>query len=545
LTQSAIALAGLTSGVGHRAFGMARLPIRSQQPVASFFPELIAADTLQALATTGVDAARQAGAEYADIRLTDLRLLRLGIELGDSGVPTIVGNIPGAAITFELSYGIRARVGGAWAFVTGNECTSDAVAAAGRRAAATARGVAASVRQPWEMVAAPAVRGEWTTPVRVDPFAVSPDAHVNILGALYDVGARATGATAWPRVTWTGETRVFASTDGSLTTQHLTHALPSIYIDAKTGVPRVPDVMLRFRDINPISAGLEIFEGAALQERLKAAAADAIPLLQFPIGAADVGRYEAVFDGTSMGAMAAYTLAPALELRRVLGYDADGVGTSILAPTADVLGAPLFAPCLTLTSDRSMPQYGAVQWDDEGVVPRSFPLIANGAVVDYFSTRATAGALASWYSKTGRPLASQGTTIAQSPSTPPRARATDLVIASGASGTTLDTLIRGVKRGVLVRSLEYVSSDQQLSGGAFFPEMLFEITRGKITRRLIDSGVQFGTKSFWKGITTMGDASTVEYGVARRYPNAGTIEYTPVRAPAAHVARLDVIQRNG
>jgi len=526
---------------------MASIPLRSRQPAAAFFPDLLAPDILHSLALAAVDAARSAGAEYADVRIGDLRVLRLGIgEGGLVGIQDLIGDAPSGSIAYELSYGIRARVGGAWASVFGNTCTLDAITASAREAAATVRSLAPVIKQPWTMVPAPVAKGEWTTPIQIDPFAASPDEHVNLLGAFYNAACRTPDGDVWPNVTWTGETRVFASSEGALTTQHFTRASPTLSLTAKTPLMVARDIRAvtgRLPQLAPTSAGLEILLGPALQETIKAAIVELTALLRLPTTTAQVGRYEAVFDGASLGTLAAYTLAPAVELRRALGYDADGDGTSFLSPPQDVLGQPLFSPQLTMTADRSMPHYNAAQWDDEGVSPQTFPLIKNGAVVDYFTTRATAGALASWYQKTGQSVVSRGSAMAIRPRTAPTGRASELTIASGAPGMTMDSLVRHVKNGLLVRSMEYITTDPQLNGGAFFPDMLFEIKNGVVTRRVLKAAVQFGTKHLWKNMTTVGDASTLDHGFSSRYISPEVIATVSVRAPAAQFAQLDVIQR--
>jgi TldD protein len=232
---------------------------------------------------------------------------------------------------------------------------------------------------------------------------------------------------------------------------------------------------------------------------------------------------------------------PALELDRVLGLTTDAGGTSFLAPPEQVLGKPLFSSALSVASDRGLPHLGAAKWDDEGVETEAFPVVRQGAVVDYFATRATVPALASWYGTQGMPVKSHGSAVAWLPTRAPIGSASSLTVSPGATGVTLDTLTKQLVNGVLVRSVTYTHSDQQLTSGSFYPYMLFEVKKGQITRRLRHGAVQFSTKKFWKSITTVGDASSVQAYVrngAHGQPWVPTIQ--PIMAPAAHVQELNV-----
>jgi len=497
-------------------------------------------DALRTIATAAMDAARAAGAAYADIRCSDRRILNVGSSLPEAG--------PSPRIDFDVAFHVRARVGGAWASISGRDCTSDAAVQATRTATTTAKGSAAVIRPLWEMVPAPVVTGEWTTPVKIDPFDVTPDEHAGLFMAYVNVGQRLLDSHVIPHFVWEAETRVFASTEGSLVTQHLKRAVPIIYLQAETQLDAFRNGVLfnPWQGLRPCSAGFETIIGPEIQEAVKAELEDFKRLLRFPLAPLeDVGRFEAILDGASVGRIVGETLSPSLELRRVLGFDADGEGTSFLAPPDAILGQPLFSPQLTLTADRSMPHYGAAQWDDEGVATRTVPLITKGVVVDYCSTRATAGALASWYAKTKQPLAAQGTAVAWGPTRDPIGCASQLTITPGAAGTTVDTMTRQITNGVIVRSVVDVQSDPQLSGGAMWPNMVFEVKRGQITRRLQGVGVQFNTKSLWKNLKIVGDDSTTQNALRTRWLDPWVDKSRlPILAPAVLLSQLDLIRRS-
>jgi len=499
--------------------------------VAAFFPDLLDPATLRTLALGGIDAARSAGATYADIRVANRRHLEIFVN----------GIYPYSNIGFDVSYGLRVLVDGAWGFVYDFAPTPDAVVRAARTAVSTARGIAKIGGRVPAMTPAPVVTGEWTTPVAIDPFAVSPDDHVSVYGAYVSAGQRVPDGLAEALFCWSTETRVFASSEGSLVTQQLMHAEPRVGVGVM--FEGTDSLGMYVTDFAPASAGFEIALGTHLQDRVKEATEEVAQFFSYPVANVEVGRYEAVFDGTSVGALLGATINPALELDRVLGHHADDSGSSFLGPVTDVLGHRLFSPQLTVSAGRSAPLFGAAKWDDEGCATKAFPLIDHGTVVDYFTTRTTASALTSWYASQGKAAHTCGSAVTLSPVRSPSGRASQLTMASGTSGTSLETLTQRISNGMLVRATTHVVSDQQLANSACYPNLLFEVKHGRITRRLRHAGMQFSTKRLWQSLTTVGDATTAQ---CRLHQSTVDQPWAKVKqaitAPAAHFREIDVIQ---
>jgi len=540
LTRSSLALAGVTLGLGRVAEAAPiMVPLGLKRPVSSLLPSVVDPDTLRSLALAGIDAAKSAGAAYADIRVSDSHRWRM-----DWSMPELQP-LPYSDLYVEYGFGIRVRVGGAWGFAYGVEPTTDAIARAANAAVATARGIAKFTPDAEPFAPASAVQGDWASSFEIDPFSVSPDAHCKMLGAFIDAAQRVRDGSVYSmQFLWQKETRVFASSEGSLITQQTMRSAPKIEVRAKHRL-RNAGVHLPVPGIAPASVGYESVLGTALQERIKTTTEEAASLISLPEADADVGRYEMVIDGSITGGMFASTLLQALDLGRALGQDADGAGTSFLAPVDDILGQQLFSPHLSATADRSAPHYGAVKWDDEGVPAESFPVIDKGRVVDYFGTRATVPALSAWYAKRGQSVRSRGSAVSWATTTSPIGAGSQITVTPGTPGTTLESMTKQLGKGLLGRGISEwsVSSDQQLSGGSFGPHMLFEVRNGQITRRLLGGMVQFRSRAFWKDLTMMGDASTVQSRMHTDYRGETYAKAVqPVLAPAARLASADIIQ---
>jgi TldD protein len=485
---------------------------RCALPATAFLPEPLAPLDLQQLATHAIDAATRAGAAYADVRVAERHVLIL----------VAAGQIE---LRSTFTYGVRALVDGGWAFVHGSDPEVDAITTSARDAVAMAKGYAPLVVKRAELAPAPVVTGEWTTPIQEDPFTVPLRDQYALISNYYNaVRERLPSKTGvqWTGIgplTWTKEHRAVATSEGTLTTQHLYGGIPVFnpYADLDYILGKV---VLRSPALHAFAGGFEQFANLVQHDdAFLALAENAERFAMLPKRTLDVGRYPMVLDGSVLGLLFGGTVGQALELDRVLGEEADTSGTSYLAPPLELLGTPVMHPQLTVTASRTAPLPSAVKWDDEGVEPHDYPVITKGTLVDYHTSRWTAPALQSWYAKQNRPLASHGCAVASEANDPLTVRAPHLRIAPSPTISTLDTLCREVKNGLLVVGSPEYSTDQQfkycnLNAPLGGPEVgvFLKIENGKIVGRVQRNGFDISTQKLWKNnLIALGDASTMEF----------------------------------
>jgi TldD protein len=503
---------------------------RSAAPAYTYFPTPMGVNELQSLALRAMDAARAAGAAYADVRVAEEHDLNLRIGL--SGPETYMHS--------RFSYGIRVLVNGAWAFMHGNVPAADAVTRVAQDAVATARGYASLNTRAVELVPAPAPTGSWTSPVKIDPFTIPLADQIDLLYTLIAASTRVLGGGGRGEFNWGREVRTFASTEGALITQTTCRSRPKA--EAAAARTLLPGAFVSLVDYGPTMGGYETVLIPDLQEQIKAATEEASRLSTLTVRELDVGRYPIVVDGFTLGALFGQTIGHALELDRALGNEADATGASFITPPADMLGRMVINPLLNVTGSRVLPSVNAVQWDDEGVVPSTFPLLTDGTVVDYWTSRDYAGALRSWYESRGVPVQSHGCAVAATANDPVQVRAPHLTIAPGTGRASLADLCKDVSHGVLMTQTDYIAVDQELTSGSVMWGHMFEIERGKIVRRLRDTGLQFTTQKLWKSLMALGDQSTVRnnhYGTYKGNPWKHIEESTT--APAGLFKDVDVI----
>src|SRR5690606_4783141 len=109
------------------------------------------------LALRAMEAARAAGAAYADVRLTHTRTRSIGVrDVSDQE---------------RLAVGVRALVDGYWGFASGPVWSTEEMVRLGREAVYQAQVGAAGPKRFVELAPTPPVRdGHWDMPVEIDPF---------------------------------------------------------------------------------------------------------------------------------------------------------------------------------------------------------------------------------------------------------------------------------------------------------------------------------------------------------------------------------------
>jgi len=505
----------------------------------AFAPEMPQGEALRRLALAAMDAAKSAGAEFADVRVGVQR----DIVVSPLPYPT--------QLTVDVSYGVRARVAGTWGFQHGSVMTADAIASAARGAVTAARRNAQTnqrlgTRTMSALAPTPVVTGEWRSPYQIDPFTVPLDDYLRVIGARVETTARVhrNHPISGSMLGWNAETRVFASTDGSLVTQEVMRGWPSMHGFASLPDHPTDDVHVDLAIPELLCGGFELVLRPNWIETVRVGMETAIRLRELPIRPfLDVGKFPMVFDGISFANLVGMTASPALDGDRLTGLETDASGTTFLTPPLDILGAstPQFSPLITARVDRSLPYANATQWDDEGVAPQPYTLIDRGHVVDYHTTRETAPLLAEWYAKHGRPLRAHGVAVSRTAASVPACTSGHLQVMPASGPASLDALAREIQHGFILRGAngeaEAGLTLATLSGTAL------EVRGGTIVARCDDVSTQIATKTVLKDkLLALGDERTSR--TATVWEEKGMPWESipqPVTAPAALCKDIDVV----
>ena len=456
---------------------------------------------LKDLAAKALEAARGAGAGYADVRLTH--------DWSTGGF--------GVAAAESLAVGVRALVTGYWGFASGPVWSSDEMARLGREAVHQARTNSLGNSRVVELAPAPAVRdGHWVMPVKIDPFEISPSEIQDFLLSLKIYTERFPGTSVQVlEAHFVKQEEALASTEGTYCTQRVYGSSGDFWFNlfkGDKGLGRALD------GLTPTGLGFELFRDAPLREAIRRLIAEMEEDLTLPEKPVDVGRYDAVFNARCTAGLLAATLGPATELDRALGYEANAGGSSYITAPFDMLGSyRTGASSLTVTANRSEPGGCAtVQWDDDGVVPDEFTLVQDGVLVDFQTTRESAGWLKGHYAAHGRPFRSHGCAAAASAINAPLQRTPNLVMAPGSEAADFDDLLAGLTAGIAVKDMLVDVDFQHLSGaGRLYYEgarmgSTYEVKRGKRVARIVGAGILFRAPELWKSLLKVGGPASAQ-----------------------------------
>lgn len=481
---------------------------------------------LKELALRALDAARRAGASYADVRLTH-----------DWG-----RNWQGGIHDSErLAVGVRALVNGYWGFASSPVWSADELARLGVEAAHQAKTMALGKPRTVELAPLASMPdGHWVMPVKVDPFEIHPFEVRDYLSGL-GTFVQETPDIQPPMVDFTAtrQEKAFASTVGSYCTQRTYLSFGTFSVSLRRGQRQVGGDV---GNLSPAGVGWELFRDQPLREAFRHTLAELEELLKLPVKPVEVGRYDFAFDAASVASFMDRTLGRATELDRALGYEANAGGTSYLNQPLEMLGSyRAGASLLTVTANRSEPGGCAtVKWDDEGVAPDEFTLVKDGVLSDFQTTRESAGWLKDWYVKQGRPVRSHGCANADSAINAPLQRIPNLRLAPGQGASGLDELQSGLTNGMSMRNVAIEMDFQNLNGLAL--GNAFEIKRGKRVAVIPSVGLLFRAPEWWKTLTALGGPASVErFGALNRKGEPSSVTSHSIAAPPAVFNQVTVI----
>jgi TldD protein len=163
---------------------------------------------VRALMDAALNAAKMAGASYADVRCSRQR---------QNFVFTREQQIQNVVDTDTVGIGVRALVDGTWGFAATRILTTDGAAAAAREAVAIARASKVARANPIEWLPAPAVSGVWKSAFTQDPFDVPVEEKADLLLRANADALKAKNVKyVFSGLFFVKEERNYANTDGSV-----------------------------------------------------------------------------------------------------------------------------------------------------------------------------------------------------------------------------------------------------------------------------------------------------------------------------------------
>ncbi|GAA4002851.1 TldD/PmbA family protein [Hymenobacter fastidiosus] len=460
------------------------------------------------LADAALNAAKSAGATYADVRIG--RYLNQSIFTREKQVQNIAsGESYGA--------GVRVLANGNWGFAATNTVTEAGLAKAAQLAVAIAK-ANAKVQKGQVNLAPQKGYGEvtWKTPIQQNAFEVPIAQKVELLLAAnakaLDNGASFVNSSLFQ----INEQKYFASTDGSYIDQDVHRIWPTFgvtAVDRASGKFRTREALsspmgLGYEYMTPKAAdkiagpsgtGLVGYKNSydMLEDATLAAQQAKAKLTARSVTA---GKYDIVLDPNHLGLTIHESIGHATELDRVLGYEANYAGTSFATLEWKAKKQPYGSKLVNIVADKTQAgSLGAVGYDDEGVKTGKWDLIKDGLLVDYQKTRDQAAMVGQDHS--------DGCCYAQSWQDVQFQRMANVSLEPGKQKMSVDDMIRNVDKGIYIAGRGSYSIDQQRYNFQFGGTVYYAIEKGKIAGMLEDVAYQANTQEFWNSCAAICDES--------------------------------------
>jgi TldD protein len=216
------------------------------------------------------------------------------------------------------------------------------------------------------------------------------------------------------------------------------------------------------------------------------------------------GLYDLVLHPSHLFLTIHESVGHSTELDRALLWEANYAGTSFLTP--DKTGKLQFgSKIVNFFADRTQPgALATVAYDDEGVAAQKWHLVKDGIFVDWQTTRDLAPLI-------GRDK-SNGCLHAQGWADVPFPRMPNVSLEPAKGQVSLDDLVGGVEKGILIHGRGSYSIDQQRYNFQFGGQTFREIRNGKIVGMLRDAAYQSRTTDFWGACDALGGTATYQLG---------------------------------
>jgi TldD protein len=466
------------------------------------------------LAARALDAAKAAGASYADVRFTRTRTEQIGI-FGPGQWSMLTDDEQGAI-------GVRALTDGAWGFAASPLWTNDEAARLGRDAATQAKYNSRGRKRKIEMGSPPpVVTGEWVMPVKRDPFTVPLSEKLEVMWALAESATRLdvrADVASYGLLHHKRQEKTLASTEGSFISQtrFLSHPHFQVFASDNRGAGQART----FDRLQPSSAGWEAMLVPGLAAALPEAIEEAVRKLEAE--RVNPGRYDVVVDALAMAQIVAHTIGVAAELDRVLGYEANAGGTSYLGPVEEMLGKFALGPrFLNVAANRSaVGGTATIKWDDEAVEPSSYAVIKDGVLVSYHTNRELAASQSAKSTGSASCESAAGFTLLQPP---------NIEMLPGTDNTSLDDLVKSLDHGLVVLGgaplpggRGIVSLDRQQLNGEMSGGTIYEVRKGKRTGYVRNAELLFRSPDLWKSLKAIGGKGSQVFtasGVSKGQPS--------------------------
>ena len=353
--------------------------------------------------------------------------------------------------------------------------------AAGR---ATAFAKAAPGRHERALAPVEEVQGVYSTPRDQDPVDVPLEEKTSLCLAAEEAMQHADVKVTSASVRASREQRALVTSDGTAVEQDLVECGAGIDAYASNGDVSQIRSYPSAHGGSSAGAGWEYVLALGLAREAPRVVQQAAELLRAPLCPPAVTTV--VIDAEQMALQVHESVGHPTELDRVYGTEAAYAGTSFLHP-GDLGSLRYGSEAMNITADPTTPGgLGTFGYDDEGVPAERTPVVEDGVLRNFLSSRETAAKLGG---------GGGGSMRADGWSRMPLVRMTNLHLEPGEGA--LDDVLADVDDGVYFETNKSWSIDDKRLSFQFGTQVAREIKNGKLGRLLRDATYTGVTPVFW------------------------------------------------
>jgi TldD protein len=440
-------------------------------------------------AAAAVEGALAAGAAYADARVVLTRT---------ESIDVLNQAVESVDHTESAGVGVRALIGSSWGFYATADLTDRAVRDAGAMASAIARASALVPGAPLELADVPVTQTSWETPYLEDPFSVPLSEKVDLLIGVTAIMQDVPGiALARGDLGFFDTNKWFVSSQGHRIHQHLVESGGGFDATAvgesETQRRSYPQSFGQYE-----TGGYEVIRNWDFPANAPRIAEEAAALLSAP--ELEEGERSLILEGSQLALQIHESVGHAIELDRILGWEAAFAGTSHLE--LERLNAHRYgSEVMNITADATLAgALGSFGFDDEGTPAQSVDIVREGRWVGVLSGRDSA-ALAG--------VAPGGMVRGDGFNRLPMVRMTNVGLLPGDS--SLDEIIAETGDGVYMATNRSWSIDDRRLNFQFGCEIGWEVKNGKLGRMVRNPTYTGITPQFWGGLDMLAGADEMVF----------------------------------
>jgi TldD protein len=449
--------------------------------------------TFYGTAEAAVSAALDAGARYADARVMHRRYESMTARNGE---------VDELTSDESAGLGVRALVGSSWGFFAVPDMSDQAARHAGRRAAEIAKASASVAGPALDLIAGQVSTASWASECVIDPIGVALADKGDLLVAttklMCEHGADLAESLyqIWDTEKW------FVSSEGHRIDQRIRECGAGIQAtsigEGQTQRRSYPAGRGQYG-----TRGWEMVNELDLMAHAPRVADEARALLTAPL--CPSGETDLILGGEQMCLQIHESVGHAIELDRILGWEAAFAGTSWL-DLAQLGSLKYGSELMNITIDPSIPgALGSFGFDDEGTPAQKRYAVRNGTWVGVLAGRDSAAAAGLDYG---------GSVRADGFARLPMVRMTNVGLEPGPH--TLDEIIASTDDGVFMENNRSWSIDDKRLNFQFGCEIGYEVKNGKLGRMLRNPTYTGIGPRFWSSMDML-SSEIVSWGT----PNCG------------------------